>query len=167
MATIADGVKAVVRTLRPGERAMDIPDRVIGVDPDADRHGLSVFERGELKSLTTGRLSDVLELARAVPCLLSIEEVTANTFVYKRNDKGSRANVSKIAMAVGRCQQAQVELCRMLDQNQIPYVLHKPQSGNWAKNKALFEKVTGWTSRSNEDTRSAAYFGWLVARYQG
>ena len=30
--------------------------------------------------------------------------------------------------------------------------------------KKQFEKVTGWTGRSNEDTRSAAYFGWLGCR---
>ena len=27
--------------------------------------------------------------------------------------------------------------------------------------KIEFESVTGWTGRSNEDTRSAAYFGML------
>ena len=64
-------------------------------------------------------------------------------------------------MAIGRCQQSQVELMRLIDDRNVNYVLHKPQKGNWAKNKAQFEKVTGWTKRSNEDTRAAAYFGWL------
>jgi len=31
----------------------------------------------------------------------------------------------------------------------------------WKKDKKQFELVTKWTGRSNEDTRSAAYFGWL------
>ena len=48
-----------------------------------------------------------------------------------------------------------------LDSLGVPYKLHKPQKGNWAKDKARFEKVTGWKGRSNEDTRSAAYFGFL------
>ena len=64
-------------------------------------------------------------------------------------------------MSIGRCQQSQSELMRFLDEYKIKYVLHKPQKNNWAKNKHQFEKVTGWVGRSNEDTRSAAYFGFL------
>ena len=50
----------------------------------------------------------------------------------------------------------------MLDKFHIQYVLNRPQRGNWANNKAQFERVTGWTKRSNEDTRAAAYFGYLA-----
>ena len=32
-----------------------------------------------------------------------------------------------------------------------------------AEHKSKFEKITGWTGRSNEDTRSAAFFGFLAA----
>jgi hypothetical protein len=106
-------------------------------------------------------LSGVVELAQAKPCIFSIENVMANQFVYARNQKASKAAQSKVAMHIGRCQQAQVELCRQLDRLEIPYVLHKPQRGNWSKNKALFQKITGWEGRSNEDTRAAAFFGWL------
>lgn len=153
-----------VRAGRSGKRGQGNPERVIGIDPDANRHGVAVYDGGELKELLMGYLSDVVKLIESAPCLVSIENVTANKFVYSRNDKGSRANVSKIAMGVGRCQQAQVELCRQLDERGIAYVLHKPQADNWAKNKARFERVTGWSNRSNEDTRSAAYFGWLLLK---
>ncbi len=96
--------------------------------------------------------------------LFSIEDVCANNFVYARNSKGNKSVTSKIAMGIGRCQQAQTELMRWLDYYNIEYVLHKPQKGNWAKNKAQFEKVTGWKGKSNVDTRSAAYFGWLALK---
>lgn len=111
-----------------------------------------------------GDLSAVVALAQKEPCRFSIENVAANQFVYSRNDKGSRANVSKIAMAIGRCQQAQIELCRQLDRLGIKHELHKPQRGNWADNPGLFKKVTGWIGRSNPDTRAAAYFGWLATK---
>jgi hypothetical protein len=41
-------------------------------------------------------------------------------------------------------------------------VRHKV-SKKWkdAAGKKEFERVTGWKGRSNEDTRSAAYFGYL------
>jgi len=143
------------------KRESSYPRRVIGIDPDADRHGVAVYDDGRLQELLMASLSEVLSLVESSPCLVSIENVMANQFVYSRNNKGSRANVSKIAMSIGRCQQAQVELCRQLEQREIPMVLHRPQSGNWAKKKELFERLTGWSARSNEDTRAAAFFGWL------
>lgn len=87
----------------------------------------------------------------------------ANQFVYTRNEKASKAAQSKVAMHIGRCQQVQVELMRWLDHMGIAYRLHKPQRGNWSKDKTTFERVTGWSGKSNEDTRSAAYFGFLEA----
>jgi len=137
---------------------------VIGVDPDAKKHGTAVYVDGKLTEL---KMRNTLELVDEINhlgdmALVSIEDVMANQFVYTRNQKASKAAQSKVAMHIGRCQQAQVELMRWLDWYEIPYVLHKPQRGNWAKNKAQFEKVTGWAGRSNEDTRSAAYFGFLA-----
>jgi len=139
---------------------------VLGVDPDSDKHGVAVYWDGELCSLTERNNCELLKYISSlsgfdVGLLLSIEDVCANNFVYARNNKGNKSVTSKIAMSIGRCQQAQKELMMWLDFYEIKYVLHKPQKGNWSKNKAQFEKVTGWKDRSNEDTRSAAYFGWL------
>ena len=65
-----------------------------------------------------------------------------------------------IARRLGMVQQSQSELERMLIRFNIVPTKHKI-SKMWKKDKAQFEKVTGWTGRSNEDTRSAAYFGFL------
>ena len=97
----------------------------------------------------------------AVMC--SIENVLQNNFIYTRNTKASKAAQSKVALSVGRCQQAMTELMRDLDDAGIMYVMHRPQSGNWANNKAEFERVTKWKESSNADTRSAAFFGYLEA----
>lgn len=69
-----------------------------------------------------------------------------------------------ISVGIGRCQQAQAEVMRELDDQDIPYSLHKPTSANWANNKAMFERMTGWKGRSNSETRSAAYFGFVAVR---
>ena len=142
---------------------------VIGVDPDSKAHGVAVYCGGALSYMASMPLMDLLELAREeekdkAHCLLSIEDVMANQFVYSRNQHSSKAAQSKISMHIGRCQQSQVELMRALDHMGICYELHKPTKGNWAKNKPMFEKATGWTKRSNEDTRSAAYFGYLALK---
>lgn len=138
-------------------------DYVIGVDPDSDKHGVAVYFKGELKELHMLPRIDLVAMARDLGAYVSIENVLANNFVYARN-ANSKAIQSNIALKVGRCQQAQTELMRDLDHLGIKYELHKPTKANWAKNKAQFEKATGWAQRSNEDTRSAAYFGFIARK---
>lgn len=142
----------------------------IGIDCDSTAHGLAIYQDGKLITCgcatTITIINDhILTIIRADSSneiIFSIENVMTNQFVYRRNEKSSKAAQSKVGMHIGRCQQAQVELTRWLDYYQIPYVLHAPQKGNWANNKELFEKITGWTGRSNADSRSAAYFGYLA-----
>jgi hypothetical protein len=140
---------------------------VVGIDPDTDKHGVAVYVNGRLADLQKLDLMEIIAMIIVAKpdCELSfsIENVCANNFVYSRNmTKNPKVNMS-IARNVGACQQSQAELMRALDHYEVKYVLHKPQRGNWAKNKAQFEKATGWDKRSNEDTRSAAYFGYLAA----
>lgn len=142
---------------------------VIGIDPDSEAHGFALYKDGrlvEMERKTTIQIVDMLigydETGGNV--LFSIEDVMRNQFIYGRNEQKNKFMQGKVGMHVGRCQQAQVELIRWLEHYNIPYQLHKPQSGNWAKNKDLFEKATGWSLRSNEDCRSAAYFGMLAVK---
>lgn len=140
---------------------------VIGIDPDSDRCGFAVYDNGKLIVCATATVPEILTmhlplLLESGGVLFSIEDVMANQFVYSRNVKASKAAQSKVAMHIGRCQQVQVELMRWLEHYGITYDLHKPQRGNWAKNKSQFERLTGWTGRSNEDSRSAAFFGFMA-----
>ena len=143
---------------------------IIGVDPDSKAHGVAVYKNGHLTDLSCSTLCQIIDFIvttkelKTITIEFHIEDVCANNFVYARNNHGNKSVTSKIAMAIGRCQQSQTELMRALDEYNVKYVLHKPQKGNWAKDKATFENTTGWTDRSNEDTRSAAYFGWLGCR---
>jgi len=140
---------------------------VFGIDPDAELFGVAAYIDGKLEKLYQATcpeiIRDACHLRTNSQIIFSIENVMANQFVYARNRESSKSAESKIAMRIGRCQQAQVELQRWLDFYEIPYVLHKPQKGNWADNKAQFEAVTGWKERSNADTRAAAFFGCLTA----
>lgn len=142
---------------------------VIGCDPDADGNWYAIYINGKLEQMIQWQLTDVIKYIldskmAKVDLVFSIENVMVNTFVYSRNVQSSKAAQSKIAMGIGRCQQAQVELQRVLDHYEITYQLVKPTRDNWAKDKARFEKVTGWSGRSNADGRSAAYFGYLLTR---
>ena len=138
---------------------------IIGIDPDSDRHGVAVYQNGKLNHLAMHTLQELISkwMVGGLSVAFSIENTMANQFVYSRNQHSSKAAQSKIAMQIGRCQQSQVELQRMLDYYEIPYTLHKPTKANFSKDKPMFERLTGWKERSNEDTRSAAYFGLLEA----
>lgn len=136
-------------------------DVVIGVDPGSKKHGVAVYRSGVLCELLMLETMALAGLAANEVALVSVEEVIANKFVYGRNTQKSKAAQSKVAMDTGRCQQAQVELVRVLEWYGTKYKLHKPQAGNWATRKDRFERFTGWKGRSNKDTRSAAFFGFL------
>lgn len=136
---------------------------VVGIDPDADKHGVAVYEDGRLIHLARCQAVEIME-HHEEGTVYAIENVMQNQFVYRRNKKSSKAVESKVAMSVGRVQQAQVELMRLMDHHDMPYRLYPPQQGNWAKDRTMFERVTGWTGNSNEDTRAAAYFGWLALK---
>lgn len=146
---------------------------VVGIDCDAIRHGYAVYFDGVLTVCATANTVEIV--TQHLPALLaqgevifSIENVLANNFCYAMKfppglSAASKEKTKQDRMRkVGRNQQAQAELMAWLDRYTIPYILHKPQAGNWADNKGLFEKVTGWKGRSNEDSRSASYFGYLA-----
>lgn len=141
---------------------------VVGLDPDSNKHGVAVFENGtltQLLNLDLPRLRRWIDETRMEhKMLFSIEDVASQSFVYGRNEQKNKKLQGKVGVGIGRCQQSQIEVMRELDDSNIEYRLHKPQSGNWAKNKKLFEMSTGWKGRSNEETRSAAFFGALEAR---
>jgi hypothetical protein len=139
---------------------------VIGCDPDSEAHGIAIYRDGKLEQLEKWNISAVITYLSGhddlASVMFSIENVMKNQTVYARNRHKVKAAESKIAMSVGRCQQSQVELERVLTHFGVKFVRFPPQRGNWSDLKPQFEKVTGWTGRSNSDCRSAAFFGYLA-----
>lgn len=141
---------------------------IIGIDPDSKAHGVAIYIDGKLNKLHS------LPLVKLMDCMVEvgekydinedmevhIENVCAMNAVFKQRQKGRGGVDMAMARRLGMCQQSQVELERVFERMKVKVVKHKI-SKMWKKDKAQFEKVTGWTGRSNEDTRSAAYFGWL------
>jgi len=137
----------------------------IGIDPDSNEHGIAVYECGRLIRLVCLPLIGLYEMFDEDVSLIAdglfeihIEDVCANNAVFRT---GNNIKVQQsIARRLGMVQQSQVEIERLAAHFGIIVVKHKI-SKMWKKDKAQFEKITGWTGRSNEDTRSAAYFGYL------
>lgn len=140
---------------------------IIGVDPDSNKHGIAIYIDGTLSEL---KMLNTIQLYRYITNHHKQDKVVIHIEDVKRNKAtwhacGRRVEVfGQASQRVGMCKQAQTSVEQMADELGIEVVLHRV-SKMWKKGpqqKALFEKVTGWASRSNEDTRSAAWFG-----YQG
>lgn len=143
---------------------------IIGIDPDSDKHGVAVYQDGELIRLTSMQLLGVKKFIDSLAKMnkidsleVHIEDVCANNAAFKkRGIKNPKAGTA-VNRGVGKCQQSQIELERLFTYYDITVIKHKI-SKKWKDaehGKEVFEKVTGWKGRSNEDTRSAAYFGYL------
>ncbi|GHX89528.1 hypothetical protein VCSRO111_0601 [Vibrio cholerae] len=141
---------------------------VIGVDPDSKAHGVAVYENGkliELHSLNTPRLSMLLQnLKQFGSLIVSIEDNESISAMYtgRFKNKDSEAVKSKKAQHVGMVKQAQREVeywCEILG---IQVVKQKPSKQWKDANDKQFKLATKWQGRSNEDSRSAAYMGFLA-----
>ena len=137
---------------------------IIGIDPDSKSHGFAAYGNGKLQILESRNLLQVQDFIKAYfpsDIEVHIEDVNGVSAAFMARDRKTNLNVKlKMAQHIGMCKQSQVELERLFASKGIKVVKHKI-SKMWKKDKAQFQKVTGWAGRSNEDTRSAAYFGYL------
>jgi len=147
---------------------------IIGCDPDVDGKGYAIYEDGQLTALEALSLIDLYQLidySLRHECdrngiELHIEDLNANkSSAFNHKGRQSKAVQNKISESVGRCKQVQVEVERIAEYFGIKIVRHKVSS-KWkdAAGKKEFERNTGWSDRSNEDTRSAAWFGFIGSR---
>lgn len=145
----------------------------IGCDPDAEKHGFALFEGEKLVSLNCFTLLDMQRFLisffgndfSSLEFHLEDNASVKSAYTAKNKRGESLAVKLNIAQKIGMVKQAQIELERMLKELGIK-VVHRKQSKRWksAAEVEMFKSATGWTSRSNEDTRSAAYFGYAGAR---
>ncbi len=142
---------------------------IIGCDPDSKASGFSYYKNGKLTDLKCMSLIEFYEWCKGILSIsksdieLHIENVngiSSNAFSVSRKD--SLPVKLKKAEHVGKCKQAQIEIERIAEQLNIKVIHHKV-SNSWkdsATGKAILADL-GWYGQSNEDSRSAAYFGYL------
>lgn len=148
---------------------------IYGIDPDSDRHGVSVWRRSDYGKFLLCELLNVntIQLYKHLTTFEKQALSRSELEIHMENPLGVKGVFSQrtghgksvdlmIAQKTGMVKQAQRSLMQMADELGVKYVLHK-NSGCWKKGaqKTIFERVTGWHGRSNEETRSGAYMGWL------
>jgi len=140
---------------------------IIGIDPDSSKHGVAIYENSKLITLESMPLLTVYSLlvslgySRKNNVEIHIEDLCAKKASWHAKKKKLAVKLMT-AQRVGMCKQAQREVEFMAEYLGVKVVKH-PISSTWKSQpgKKQFQAVTGWPKSGNEDTRSAAYFGWL------
>lgn len=144
---------------------------IIGIDPDSNKHGVAVYRKGVLCELLN---LNTIELYKWITTFEKTALRNGEIEIHLENPRGNSSSAFshygrdslavkfKKSESVGMVKMAQQAIEQLADELKIPVVLHK-NSSCWKKGSdvELFKRATGWTKRSNEETRSAAYMGWL------
>tara|TARA_R110000751_G_scaffold269427_1_gene369097 strand:- start:190 stop:627 length:438 start_codon:yes stop_codon:yes gene_type:complete len=138
---------------------------VIGVDPDCKKSGVATFKDGELMCLDNLSLIDFLDFCSKLrkEVIIVIEDGNQISGLYHRNTNQNKLVQHKISERVGANKQRATDLIEIAKHYGITVIAQKPRKGNWSDKKPMFEKVTGWKKQSNQETRSAAFFGYMYA----
>lgn len=139
---------------------------IVGIDPDSDRLGVAVYFDLKLEKCESALIHDIFTLLITLKdktelLEVHIEDLEKISYSGFHINKYDSTNVKlKKAESVGRCKQAQRIVTQFCNSNDILIFNHKISS-NWKKGngKFQFKLSTGYSGRSNEDSRSAAWFG--------
>lgn len=140
---------------------------IIGVDPDSSKSGWATFKGGKLNYVGCKSLVEIFEYFNGCKNTesieLHIENVTGTSASFTaKNKKIPLAGKLKIARKIGQCEHAQIEIERIANHFGIKVIRHG-LSSMWKDSKIGKAALAdlGWRGQSNEDGRSAAYFGYL------
>ena len=152
-------------------------NKIIGIDPDCKKSGLAIYQDGELCELKNLSLPEYISFLMDLEkwrlegfhSEIAIEDSSLNSFFCSRNSSGKDSLHEKLkrAMRTGRIQQQSILMGELAEFYGVPVTRYKPCAGNFQKtgrkaatNCAMLNAATGWDKKSNEETRSAAYFGY-------
>lgn len=144
--------------------------KVIGIDPDAKKSGVAYIDsEGNIIDMESLGISDIVAMSRAFGdgVVFAIEDVNKHGTIYQHNRKGGRGVQSRIAQNVGMVKAAGNIIAEIIeDATGRPPIMAPLGIGKQVKRKAkLFNELTGWQGKSNEDTRDAACIGrWVASR---
>ena len=136
---------------------------IIGIDPDLKASGVAIVVRNKISELKNMPFHELIEYITALAAdneiTVKLEDVNAWSSVKHRAGTGPAA-MRKISQNVGQVKAVATLIKQSLNSKGIEVHLVKPLRGEVKmqakKNSAYFNKLTGWTGRSNEDNRDAA-----------
>ncbi len=141
---------------------------VVGIDPDLKKSGVAVVSEGKLITLDNLKLLDLIEfISEHKHCAhFVVEDVNHDKATYIR--PGTNKNVMmNISQKVGMVKAIGTLLEEILTDLGAEFTSMKPLRGSVKKAKKdaeLFNRITGWVGKSNQDKRDAAL---LALSYTG
>lgn len=143
--------------------------RRIGIDPDTDKSGVATMENGKYVTLECLTLSELIDLfqkhSKDKNTVFVVEDVLAHKPTFRRGDH-SQAVRNNISQKVGMVKASCKMIVSMLEQYQCNYEMCRPLKGFAKKaktNAEFFNRITGWTGKTNSDKRDAAM---LIYKYR-
>lgn len=135
---------------------------IIGIAPDATKPSFALTQGQKIIELCSMIQPELIErivrLAALHQITVKIEDVEATKPTFIRPDV-SVAGMMKITQKVEQVKQASRDITEQLKSKGITPVMVKPLRGSVKraakKNGVYFNKLTGWTGCSNQDTRDA------------
>ena len=138
-------------------------DLVIGIDPDLEKSGIAITGHQRILTLIALPFSQVVALIESYPdAVFVVEDVEYNKPVFNRH-LPVRANL-KVAQNVGMVKAVARLIINTLTEKDRRFVKVPPLRGRFKqakKDRAYFNRLTGWEAVCNEDMRDAA----LLALY--
>ena len=129
----------------------------IGIDPDTKKNGVAYWYK-QSKRLELENLSffDLFESLKSLKIRHEITVIIDAGWLNKTNFHvtGTNKRVNgKIGERVGANHETGKKIAEMCVYLGIEYILHKPVKSK--VDKELFEKITGYKGRTNQETRDA------------
>jgi predicted RNase H-like nuclease (RuvC/YqgF family) len=131
---------------------------IIGLDPGAST-GVAVYIGGKLEKLATvepWRIPEVIQAHGASRVVFEDSRLTSFMFTTVK----SRPAALKMARNVGEIDAWSKLICAVCEHLKIPAHSISPKQKGAKLDAKAFERLTGWTSQSNQHERDAAAVAW-------
>lgn len=131
--------------------------KVIGIDPDMRKPGICFVDDDGFDFAKWDTCCLIDEIPNFVDGhVFAIEDVNQIKTIYNKNRRSNQAVQSRIAQNVGMVKAAGAIICDYIAHHGGEIILVPPGIGRQTKSNAkLFAELTGYTGKTNEDTRDA------------
>ena len=133
---------------------------ILGIDPGAST-GLAIFRDGKLSALRTIQPVELeTEILALWPSRVVFEDSRLQSHTWATAKAMSRAAAVKIARNVGQTDAWCSLVTAICAKYSIPSHGISPKSKGAKTTAEQFEKLTGWTCKSNQHERDSALVAW-------
>lgn len=144
---------------------------IIGIDPDVEKNGVATIDKQtnkmQVSTLAFPQLIEYLkDKNKDCTILVLIEAGWLNHSNWHLSPKITIQKAAQIGNATGRNHETGRKIAEMCEYYKIPYKLIKPLKKIWRGtdgkiSAAEFSRITGCSSRTNQEMRDAGLIAWF------